>query len=148
MDLIANLIVAAFANGTHQRLAFDALEHMTSVDRPGWKRLILKHGERYAEGAKAPDNSFKDFTNHVLHPRKNYWGGAPDKVVAWYGVLVDHLRQGQFEDAVYAAGVRAGQSIDAMAVVYMTTTLVWLLIALRFVDPTQIVTRAKREAAH
>lgn len=49
--------------------------------------------------------------------------------------------------AVYAAGVRAGQSIDAMAVIYMVTTLVWLLIALRFVDPTQIVTRAKREAA-
>jgi len=50
--------------------------------------------------------------------------------------------------AVFAAGVRPGQSIDAMAVVYMVTTLVWLLLALRFVDPTQIVTRAKREAAH
>jgi putative spermidine/putrescine transport system permease protein len=49
--------------------------------------------------------------------------------------------------AVYAAGVRANQSIDAMAVVYMVTTLVWLLVALRFVDPTQIVTRVKREAA-
>jgi putative spermidine/putrescine transport system permease protein len=49
--------------------------------------------------------------------------------------------------AVYAAGVRAGQSIDAMAVIYMVTTLLWLLIALRFVDPTQIVTRAKQEAA-
>jgi putative spermidine/putrescine transport system permease protein len=49
--------------------------------------------------------------------------------------------------AVYAAGVRAGQSIDAMAVVYMLATLVWLLIALRFVDPTQIITRVKREAA-
>ena len=48
--------------------------------------------------------------------------------------------------AVYAAGVRAGQSIDAMAVIYMLTTLVWLLIALRFVDPTQIVTRVKKEA--
>jgi putative spermidine/putrescine transport system permease protein len=48
--------------------------------------------------------------------------------------------------AVFAAGVRAGQSIDAMAVVYMATTLIWLLIALRFVNPTQIVTRAKREA--
>jgi putative spermidine/putrescine transport system permease protein len=47
--------------------------------------------------------------------------------------------------AVYAAGVRAGQSIDAMAVIYMLTTLVWLLVALRFVNPTQIVTRAKRE---
>jgi putative spermidine/putrescine transport system permease protein len=46
--------------------------------------------------------------------------------------------------AVFAAGVRPGQSIDAMAVIYMVTTLVWLLIALRFVDPTQIVTRAKR----
>jgi putative spermidine/putrescine transport system permease protein len=49
--------------------------------------------------------------------------------------------------AVYAAGVRAGQSIDAMAVIYMLTTLVWLLVALRFVDPTQIVTRVKNEAA-
>jgi putative spermidine/putrescine transport system permease protein len=45
--------------------------------------------------------------------------------------------------AVFAAGVRAGQSIDAMAVVYMVTTLIWLLIALRFVNPTQIVGRAK-----
>jgi len=45
--------------------------------------------------------------------------------------------------AVYAAGVRAGQSIDAMAVVYMVTTLIWLLIALRFVNPTQLVTRVK-----
>jgi putative spermidine/putrescine transport system permease protein len=49
--------------------------------------------------------------------------------------------------AVYAAGVRAGQSIDAMAVIYMLTTLIWLLVALRFVNPTQIVTRAKRETA-
>src|SRR5471032_112757 len=48
--------------------------------------------------------------------------------------------------AVYAAGVRAGQSIDAMAVVYMLTTLVWLLVAIRFVDPTQIVTRTKSKS--
>ena len=46
--------------------------------------------------------------------------------------------------AVFAAGVRAVQSIDAMAVVYMVTTLIWLIIALRFVNPTQIVTRAKQ----
>lgn len=46
--------------------------------------------------------------------------------------------------AVFAAGVRAVQSIDAMAVVYMVTTLIWLVIALRFVNPTQIVARAKR----
>ncbi|MDR3524019.1 MAG: ABC transporter permease subunit [Acetobacteraceae bacterium] len=46
--------------------------------------------------------------------------------------------------AVFAAGVRAGQSVDAMAVIYMVTTLAWLLLALRFVNPTQIVTRAKK----
>ena len=33
----------------------------------------------------------------------------------------------------------------AMAgVVYMATTLVWLVVALRFVNPTQIVARANR----
>jgi putative spermidine/putrescine transport system permease protein len=47
--------------------------------------------------------------------------------------------------SVFAAGVRAVQSIDAMAVVYMVTTLIWLLIALRFVNPTQIVGRAKQQ---
>lgn len=46
--------------------------------------------------------------------------------------------------AVFASGVRAVQSIDAMAVVYMVTTLIWLVIALRFVNPTQIVARAKK----
>ncbi len=46
--------------------------------------------------------------------------------------------------AVFAAGVRAVQSIDAMAVIYMATTLIWLILALRFVNPTQIVGRAKR----
>lgn len=50
--------------------------------------------------------------------------------------------------AVFAAGVRAVQSIDAMAVIYMVTTLIWLVIALRFVNPTQIVTRAKQQPAH
>ncbi|WP_454855736.1 ABC transporter permease [Rhizobium binxianense] len=50
--------------------------------------------------------------------------------------------------AVFASGVRAGQSIDAMAVIYMVTTLFWLVIALQFVNPTQIVARAKQQSAH
>jgi putative spermidine/putrescine transport system permease protein len=47
--------------------------------------------------------------------------------------------------AVFAAGVRAPQSIDAMAMVYMAVTLVWLLIALMFVNPTQLVSRVRSE---
>jgi putative spermidine/putrescine transport system permease protein len=45
--------------------------------------------------------------------------------------------------SVFAAGVRASQSVDAMAMVYMMVTLAWLLIALRFVNPTQLVSRVK-----
>ena len=47
--------------------------------------------------------------------------------------------------AVFAAGVRAPQSVDAMAMIYMAVTLVWLLIAMRFVDPTQLVSRVKEQ---
>jgi putative spermidine/putrescine transport system permease protein len=50
--------------------------------------------------------------------------------------------------AVFAAGVRAPQSVDAMAIVYMAVTMVWLLIALRFVNPTQLVSRVKEQPAH
>jgi putative spermidine/putrescine transport system permease protein len=48
---------------------------------------------------------------------------------------------------VFAAGIRPGQAIDAMAVIYMLTTFVPLLIALRFINPTQMVVRIKREGA-
>ncbi|SBW15937.1 polyamine ABC transporter permease [Brucella sp. 10RB9215] len=50
--------------------------------------------------------------------------------------------------SVFASGVRSVQSIDAMAVIYMITTLIWLLLALRFVNPTQIVARAKSQSTN
>ena len=48
-------------------------------------------------------------------------------------------------NAAFAAGIRADQSIDAMAVLYMSTTLLLLVIALRFVNPTQLVSRVRDE---
>ena len=45
--------------------------------------------------------------------------------------------------AVFAAGIRPQQAVDAMAVVYMLTTLTMLVVALRFVSPTQMVFRVK-----
>ncbi|WP_246257664.1 ABC transporter permease [Pararobbsia alpina] len=47
--------------------------------------------------------------------------------------------------AVFSTGVRASQSIDAMAMIYMGITLVWVLIALQFVSPTQLVSRVKEQ---
>ncbi|SEB24319.1 ABC transporter permease [Paraburkholderia sartisoli] len=49
--------------------------------------------------------------------------------------------------AVFSTGVRAPQSIDAMAMIYMAITLIWVLIALQFVSPTQIVSRVKQQKA-
>ncbi len=43
--------------------------------------------------------------------------------------------------AVFASGIRAPQSVDAMAVVYSLSTLLLLLLALRFVNPTQVVSQ-------
>jgi putative spermidine/putrescine transport system permease protein len=46
-------------------------------------------------------------------------------------------------DAVFAAGIRANQSVDAMATIYTVSMMVLLIVALRFVNPTQLVTRVK-----
>ena len=46
--------------------------------------------------------------------------------------------------AAFAPGIRPSQQIDAMAVVYMATSLVLLLAALRFVNPTNMVVRVRR----
>jgi putative spermidine/putrescine transport system permease protein len=45
--------------------------------------------------------------------------------------------------SVSAAGIRAQQEIDAMAVIYTMSMLVLLVAALRFVNPTQLVTQIK-----
>jgi putative spermidine/putrescine transport system permease protein len=44
-----------------------------------------------------------------------------------------------------AAGIRAQQQVDAMAVIYTSMMLVLLVVALRFVNPTQLVARVKEE---
>jgi putative spermidine/putrescine transport system permease protein len=45
--------------------------------------------------------------------------------------------------SVSSAGIRAQQEIDAMAVLYTMSMLVLLVAALRFVNPTQLVTQIK-----
>ncbi|RUO99676.1 MAG: DUF4332 domain-containing protein [Hyphomicrobium sp.] len=105
MSPLYRIVYATHANGTHHKLALDALEAMTRPDSADWTRLFLKHVERYLEGSKAPDVTFKDFKNHVLHVSENYWGGAPEKTQEWYNRTVFELKAGNWPDAVYAAGV-------------------------------------------
>ena len=48
-------------------------------------------------------------------------------------------------NSMNAAGIRAQQSVDSMAVIYMSVMLVLLVVALRFVNPTQLVSQVKEE---
>lgn len=47
--------------------------------------------------------------------------------------------------AMTGAGIRAQQSVDAMAVVYMLMMMVLLVVALRFVNPTQLVSQVRED---
>lgn len=105
MSVLFRIVYAAHANGTHHKLALDALNHMQRRDADDWRRVFLKHVGKYLDGAKAPDVTFKDFKNHVLHVGDDYWGGAPEKVEEWYATTVTALRAGEWEAAAYAAGV-------------------------------------------
>ncbi len=105
MSLLYRIIYAAHANGTHHKLALDALQKLQHPQAEGWRNVFLKHVALYLEGSKDPDNKFKDFKNHVLHVADSYWGGAPEKVENWYGHLVNALRDSNWSEAAYAAGV-------------------------------------------
>ncbi len=105
MSLLFKIVYAAHANGTHHKLALDALKHLNVSQKDQWTKLFLKYSERYLEGSKEPDKVFKDFKNHVLHVGDNYWGGAEDKAREWYDDLVAALVAEKWEDAVYSAGV-------------------------------------------
>ncbi len=105
MSALFRIIYAAHANGTHHKLALDALGYLQQREAEDWRRVFLKHVSLFLEGSKAPDKSFKDFKNHVLHVGDNYWGGAPEKVEAWYGHTVTALKEARWADAAYAAGV-------------------------------------------
>ena len=105
MSLLYRIIYAAHANGTHHKLALDALQKLQHPQAEAWRNVFLKHVALYLEGSKDPDNKFKDFKNHVLHVKDNYWGGAPEKVENWYGHLVAALKEANWSEGAYAAGV-------------------------------------------
>ncbi|MEZ6044634.1 MAG: DUF4332 domain-containing protein [Planctomycetaceae bacterium] len=83
----------------------DALRYLTLPQSEAWMRLFLKHADQYLEGSKAPDKRFRDFRNHVLHVDENFWGGAVKTATRWYDTTVEALRNQNWKEAVYSAGV-------------------------------------------
>lgn len=107
--MIIPILRAARCRSTHHFFAIDALERIGDPNGIGraarLRDLLLKHYADYLKGAKDPDDTFKDFQNHVLHVSDNNWGGAPKACEQWLETTINHLNARQWQKAAYACGV-------------------------------------------
>jgi hypothetical protein len=112
MSVYFKLVLGSVCRSNHHRLAILALEQLEDADAGRWRDLFLHHHAAYLEGAKAPDEVFKDFKNHVLHVRDGDWGGAPAAAREWYRRTVRALTQRDWKHAAYCAGVMSHYVVD------------------------------------
>ena len=112
MNALYDVVFQTRARSTHHKIALDALRHLRGPDAEAWRKLFLLHHEAYFEGAKAPDTTFKDFRNHVLHVGENEWGGAIGAATEWYAKTIAALQAKKWKDAAYAAGVTSHYFTD------------------------------------
>ncbi len=112
MSVCYRLVLDSVCRSNHHRLAVLALDHLKDDNAEGWRNVFLKHRDAYLEGAKAPDEVFKDFKNHVLHVRDGDWGGAPQAAREWYRRTVRALEQRDWKHAAYCAGVMSHYVVD------------------------------------
>src|SRR5262245_10124081 len=114
MSLLYAVVFASRCRSNHHRLALDALRDLRAPDANEWQNLLLYCHEEYLKGAKAPDDEFKDFKNHVLHPRDKYWGGAIEACEEWYRRTVRALQKKEWDQAAWSAGVLSHYYVDPL----------------------------------
>lgn len=112
MSVYYRLVLHSVCRSNHHRIAVMALQHLHDANGERWRKLFLHHQQAYLEGAKAPDTTFKDFRNHVLHVRDGNWGGAPQAAAEWYRRTVRALSQKDWKHAAYCAGVMSHYVCD------------------------------------
>ncbi|MBL8546559.1 MAG: DUF4332 domain-containing protein [Hyphomonadaceae bacterium] len=112
MSLLYAVVFGSRCRSNHHRLAVDALRHLQSPDAERWRNLLLHFHEDYLAGAKAPDEVFKDFKNHVLHVREKEWGGAIESCEEWYRRTVRAMAAKDWKQAAYSAGVMSHYYVD------------------------------------
>jgi predicted flap endonuclease-1-like 5' DNA nuclease len=112
MSLLYSVIFSSRCRSNHHRLALDALRHLRGPDAAGWRTLFLHHHVDYLKGAKAPDDLFKDFKNHVLHVREGEWGGAVEACEEWRRRTHRALKERDWPQAAWCAGVMSHYFVD------------------------------------
>ncbi len=105
METLITILRAAHCKSTHHYFALDALLEVQSEEGHKLANLLLSYYQEYLTGAKDPDNVFKDFENHVLHVRDNFWGGAARTASRWYAKSLLLLEQQNWKEAAYSIGV-------------------------------------------
>lgn len=114
MSLLSAVVFASRCRSNHHRLAVDALARLQAPQARDWRDLMLHYHLDYLAGAKAPDDEFKDFKNHVLHVRDNNWGGAIEACEEWYRRTVSALRDKDWKQAAWSAGVMSHYYVDPL----------------------------------
>jgi len=112
MSLLYAVVFASRCRSNHHRIAVDALRHLRAPAAEDWRNLLLHYHDEYLKGAKAPDEVFKDFKNHVLHVRDGNWGGAVEACEEWYRRTVRALVAKDWQQAAWSAGVMSHYYAD------------------------------------
>ncbi len=112
MSLLYAVVFASRCRSNHHRLVVDALRRLDCADAEDWRNLLLHYHAEYLAGAKAPDEVFKDFKNHVLHVRDRDWGGAVEACEEWYRRTVRALAAKDWKQAAWSAGVLSHYYVD------------------------------------
>lgn len=114
MGALYAVVFASRCRSNHHRLAVDALRHLQVSEAEQWRTMLLRYHGEYLGGAKAPDELFKDFKNHVLHVREGEWGGAIESCEEWYRRTVRALREKDWPQAAWCAGVMSHYFVDPL----------------------------------
>ncbi|MBL8549470.1 MAG: DUF4332 domain-containing protein [Hyphomonadaceae bacterium] len=114
MSLLFSVVYGTRCRSTHHKIALDALKHLQGPDAAKWRMLFLHFHQNYLKGAKAPDDEFKDFKNHVLHVREGDWGGAREAAEAWRQRLASALKAKDWPQAAWCAGVMSHYCVDVL----------------------------------
>lgn len=114
MSAIVTILRAAHCRSTHHFFAIDALEHLQTKRGQQLGKILLAEHHEYLLGAKAPDDTFRDFQNHVLHVSDNYWGGAPKKCSEWLAKIFKFSDGLDWNKVAFACGVLSHYFTDPL----------------------------------
>ncbi len=114
MSRLLQILRAVHCRSTHHYFAIDALALVDTVPGQRLTRLLLQHYQAYLAGANAPDATFRDFQNHVVHVADGNWGGAPQACEKWLKQTIEHLDRRQWKQAAFACGVLSHYFTDPL----------------------------------